>query len=172
MSYCAIVTFEDGMPNDIVEYKNAWGGAARIWNSLFNKYLKDPYVQYDTWLSYGTKGDRRLWDLYKREDLSMFERAVLVSTFDHAIIFMKNFQQFANHLREFANHYPVDNSVCHLLSWAGFIESCGAEAIGFYGTSVCQNLWFDWDDKTEESIPYNLNSRNDHFEVYELLSKV
>ena len=35
MSYCAIIPFNDGKPCGDVKFPNAWGGAARIWDSLY-----------------------------------------------------------------------------------------------------------------------------------------
>ena len=167
MSYCEIIMFENGKPGDTVQYGNAWGGAAYIWTILFDKYLKDPDVEYDSWLTRGITGldgIQCLWDLTKREDLLPFERAVHASTFDYAIVLRKNFKQFAEHLREFVAAYPT-KGVCHLIQWAEMIESCEAEAIGFYGTSCGDNSWCKYQD--DEVILYDLNSQDDHFDIYD-----
>ena len=162
--------FKDGKPHDSVEYRNAWGAAAFVWNALFEKYLKDPNIPFDSWLVRGMKDDsQELWDLADREDLPMFERAVHASTFDYAIIRNNHFKQFAKDLRQFVAAYPAGESVCHLSEWAKFIESCDAEAIGFYGTSVSDNLWFEWDEEREDSTPYDLNIGTKHFEIYDEL---
>lgn len=173
MSYCELIMFRNGEPSDSIEFRNAWGGAARIWTSLFDTYMKDPSKGFDNWLSRCCNPqDRSLWDLAKRKDLPMFERAVHAATFDSAIVRNEHFKQFANHLREFVAKYPVEGKVCHLSSWADEIESCDAEAVGFYGTSVAENTWYEFDDEKDESVPYNLNTGDKHFEVYDWLAEL
>lgn len=168
MSYCSIITFKNGKPNGEVEYRNSWGGTAYIWDALFEKYLKDPNKEYDTWLCNKERA-RDLWQLSERPDIPLYMRAVLAATFDYAIVGRQHFKEFAKHLREFVQYFGTRNRVCHLIEWADYIEKCKAEAVGFYGTSVSRNLWFDWDEKKDKSIPYNLNKRDDHFEVYDWL---
>jgi hypothetical protein len=169
MSRCQLIEFRNSKPANAFEFSNSWGGAARIWSALFDRYLKDPRKEYDSWLSRAVGSDRSLWDLAKREDLPLFERAVHASTFDRAIVKRENFALLAQHLREFASKYPPQG-VCHLNAWADRIEASHAEAIGFYGTSVSENLWYDWDEEKDESVPYDLASRDEHFEVYEFLA--
>jgi hypothetical protein len=164
MSYCSIVTFQDGLPSDEAEFPNSWGGASRIWDALFEKYLKNPDIPYDMW--FRAAEDGTLWKLADSEELSDCERAVLASTFDYAIITNENFARFAQHLREFVGMYPVPDKVDHLADWAAFIEDCNADVVGFHATSVGQNLWYKWDDEKDESVPYNLNDGQDHFDVY------
>lgn len=170
MSYCKLITFVDGKAAQSIEYRNAWGGAARIWDALFNRYLKDPANPLSTWLMSTATGHDDLWALAKRKDLSRHERAVHASTFDWAIIRQVNFIDFASDLRRFAEEYPAGDRVCHLREWADFIDQCEAEAIGFHGTSVSENLWEIWDDGAEEPVLYNLNEGEKHFEVYEELN--
>lgn len=162
MSYCAIIPFSNGIPQEGIEFKNAWGGAARIWDSLFTKYLKNPLIPYHSWLSCGYE----LWDLAKRKDLELFERAVHTSTFDCAYIGKENFNQFVLDLRKFIQKYPLSGKVDHLESWAKWIESSDAEAVGFYGTSVSECPWYRYDVNSDEIVPKPLFSG---FEVYDWL---
>lgn len=183
MSTCAIITFVEGTPDDELEFRNAWGGAALIWTALFDKYLKNPNIPYDNWMSRVSNPDSNdLWDLSKRKDLAMCERAVHVSTFDRAYVCRENFSTFVKHLREFDALYPSSGNVSHLLGWASAIEGLerDVEAIGFHMTSVSEK-WFRWNEEDEESIPYNLHEefnktewRNGPppVEVYELLEEL
>jgi len=50
------------------------------------------------------------------------------------------------------------------------VESSEHEAIGFYMMSVSDNLWFEYDADSDESIPYDLNGDNRHFDVYQELA--
>lgn len=170
MSTCELVYFKDGKAACVHEWSNSWGGAARIWTSLYDKHLKDPLKPYDSWLGNGGK-NKPLWDLAKRTDLPNHHRAVHAFTFDFAMVSREHFQRLADDLRKFADDFQVDG-VCHLRSWADAIESCEFEAVGLHATSVSESLWFDWDEEADESIPYDLNAREDHFEVYEELDKV
>lgn len=172
MSYCSLIYFRDGKPFAESEYRNAWGGAAKIWSDLFDAYLKRPSVPYDNWLTRCAGNDSSLWDLAKRRDLPMFERSVHASTFDRAIIRREHFQQFVAHLRDFVSKYPAGDKVCHLLAWADAIESSDAEAVGFYGTSCSCNPWYRFDEENDESIPYDLTTGDQHFEVYDWIESL
>jgi hypothetical protein len=168
MSYCQIIEFRDGKPGQAYEFRNAWGGAARIWNALYDRYLKDPKKEYDTWAFGGDH--KKFWQLAERKDLPVFERAVHASTFDRAMIRREHFAAFAEHLREFVKAYPVGGDTYdHLPKWADIIEASDAEAIGFHGTSVSDNLWMEYDEQTDESTPYDLNSEDRHFEVHDYI---
>lgn len=171
MSHCEIIEFKDGKPVSSAEYKNSFGGAARIWDALFNAYLKDPAKEFDSWLTRNMRdpSDRTLWDLAKRDDLPPFERAVHMATFDRAMIRRENFARFAGDLRQFVKKYPAGDRVCHLSAWADRIAASDAEAIGFWMMSVSDNLWQEWDEEADESVPYDLNARTDHFEIYDRL---
>jgi hypothetical protein len=191
MSYCQIITFKDGIPDKRQEFKNSWGGTAFIWDVLFDKYLKKN--QYDTWLGNAGKADSPLWSIAANPKLSLVERAVHISTFDRAIVKQENLQRIANDFRAFRKLFPNDGRICHLNEWAGFIElNLNVEAIGFYGTSVAENLWYIYpseievnsDNKKidavvrtlgneeEEPIPYNIRTMSLHFEVYEYLKEL
>lgn len=171
MSHCKIIVFENGKPAKSAEYRNAWGGAAFIWDCLFNKYLKDPMNKYDTWVL-GRNMDK-LWNLAERDDVLLFERAIHTATFDRAVIVREHLPRFAQDLRMFVDAYPSGQRVCHLSHWARFCdEHPDVEAIGFHHTSVSENLWYEWEEETEESMPYDLNTMDRHFEVYHWLDSL
>lgn len=165
MSYCAIITFKDGKPDQQIEFRNAWGGAARIWDALFDKYLKDPAIPYHSWLC---RNQQPLWDLAKRKSLPMFERAIHCSTFDLAYIRRENFPRFCNDLNAFEAAYPTPVKVNHLPSWEARIEDLDCEAISFYGTSVAENLWCKWDSEKDEPIEVPLS---EGWEIYDWLDQ-
>jgi hypothetical protein len=169
MSYCKIITFKNGKPAGGVEFQNAWGGAARIWNALFEKHLKNPFIQNHSWLC---SDKQALWDLAKRKTspLPECERAVHASTFDRAYVNRQNFPRFCADLRSFDVTYPVAQAVVnHLSAWADTIEKLGTdvEAIGFLGTSVGENLWVEYDQENDRDILVPLT---DGWEVYDWLT--
>lgn len=163
MSYCAIIPIRDCMPQAQVEFRNAWGGAARIWEALFEKYIKDENTPYHSWLC--AESHQKLWDLAKDTRLSLMERAVHASTFDRAYICRSEFSRFATDLRDFDKLYPATGSqVNHLQAWADFIQSLDADAVGFYGTSVSENTWWRYNEASDETYATPLS---DCFDVYE-----
>ena len=169
MSYTELIIFKDGKADGGVEYRNAWGGAARIWTALFDRYLKAK--EHDYMLS--EENQKRLWNLATREDLPIFERAAHTFTFDHFYVRNENFGRFAADLRAFVKKYPAGECVDHLPAWAKWLdENGGFEAVGLYGTSVGENIWHrakkcphcgnDMDET--ESVPLS-----EGFEVYDWL---
>lgn len=176
MSYCEIIAFREHVPSVGLELRNAWGGAAYVWNHMYDKFLKDPANEYDSWLRGAGTDESPLWKLHKRQDIPMFMRAVHTAMYDHAIVSQANFSRFVADLREFDRNFAKNGSVCHLESFAKFIEeNADAEAIGFYGTSVSEYPWHVLpqpegdDDDFLEPIPYSLETGDKHFEVYEEL---
>lgn len=171
MSYCAIIEFRNGVADTSTRYGNSWGGAARIWSSLYDLYLKNPLIEYDNWLSSITKpGDRRLWDLVDDNRLFEFEKAVHYATFDNFIVRRENFHRIAGHHREFARAH-VYGGEDHLPAWALLIEKSDADAVGFHHTSVIENPWCSYNEK-DEAVPYDLRTGDKHHEVYDELDSV
>lgn len=168
MSSSELIIFRGGKPVESVEYSNSWGSAAYVWTVLYDKYIKDPAKEYDTWVC-NREGAQKVWALVEREDLPFFMRAVLASTFDYAIVEREHFAEFAQHLNEFVSYFGTNGRVCHLPAWAKKIEGLDAEAVGFYHTSVSENPWFEWDNKKDKDVPYNLKKGNKHFEAYDYL---
>lgn len=174
MSRCEIILFKDGKAHSDIEYSNSWGGAAYIWDSIYNEYLKDnsPLGEYDSWLIGMRRYGQAFWDLAKNETLPDFMRAAHASQFDMAMVKKENYNKFAQHLRQFAARFPVNaNTVCHLPTWANDIEKLECDAIGFYPTSVGEWLWSEWDDDADEEVMYNYLEGNKHFFLYEYLAE-
>jgi DNA primase len=171
MSYTELIIFKDGKADGGVEYRNAWGGSARIWNALFAAHVPKKY-EYDSWLA-NNGNDQRLWDLATRTDLPMFERAVHSFTFDHFYVRKENFGRLAADLRSFVAKYPAGEAVDHLPAWAQWLdENRDKEAVGLYGTSVAKNVWYraktcpHCGNSTDETEPVPLSEGT---EVYEWL---
>jgi hypothetical protein len=170
MSYAQLIIFKDGKADGGVEFRNAWGGSSRIWDALFKAHIPKKH-EYDSWMS--DPHDRRLWDLAKREDLPMFERAVHAFTFDHFYVLQQNFARLAKDLRSFVEKYPAGECVDHLPAWAKWLdEHSEVEAVGLHGTSVSENIWYrakecpHCGNSTDETEPVPLTEGT---EVYEWL---
>jgi hypothetical protein len=166
MSRCAIITFRGGKADAQIEFHNAWLGAARIWDALYDKYLKNPTVPYDSWLFGLRDNQHRLWDLVNRTDLPIHERIVHASTLDLAYINKEHFPEFCADLRKFDSAFPSECS--HLTAWADAIEKLDCEAIGFWGTSVGENPWCHFNEEKDEAELVPLSSG---WEIYDTLRK-
>ncbi len=172
MSYTQLIPFRDGIPYHGPEFRNAWGGAARIWNSLWEDWVPKQ-TPYDSWLS-GIES-RRLWDLAKDKEIPLSDRAVHAFTFDRFYVAQKNFSRFAADLRNFVDSYPATGRADHLLAWADWLDKNGDfEAVGLYGTSVGENPWFrikEGDDEEDDNV-YEPVPLKEGKEVYEWLESL
>lgn len=165
-----MVLFRDKKPSSELQFQNSWGGAAYIWGALFCKYLRQPEQPDSAWI-FHTKA---VWDLASRKDIPRAYRAVLISTFDFALVAKENFGQYTKDLKDFQRTlaYP---GVCHLGNWAFALEHeipADVSYIGFIGTSVSGGVWSSFDEASDTDIKYDLASGTQHFEVYEDLAKL
>src|SRR4051812_45045909 len=103
MSYTALIPFAGGKAQPGIDFKNAWGGAARIWDALFKAYVPKK-GEYDSWIN--NPDNRRLWDLASDENVQLFERAVHAFTFDLHYVRQEHFARLAEDLRLFVQKYP------------------------------------------------------------------
>lgn len=139
MSSTSLVVFNNGVAARWIEYQNSWGGAARIWSSLFDAYIPKRH-EYDSWMASG--GADLLWPLASQASISLPERAVLAFTFDRFYVRRKNFARLAADLRAFVERFPVVQKVDHLPAWAKWLDDPGdAEAVALYASSCGEDLW-------------------------------
>lgn len=190
MSHCSIIAFRNGLPDTELELKNSWLGHAWIWSAVFDNYIKDPNIPYDNWLM--PSRTEALWEAAYKPEIPEFIRAVHASTFDYAIVRQENYDKFIQHLNEFRawhknKHYAArtrpasetgeDYVFSHLASYVKFIEeNRDAEAIGFHGTSVVENLWYKYVPNEDENVEgtmvaYNLNEDTKHQDAYEIIKE-
>ena len=170
MSYTTLLGYKNGQFVNLIEYRNAWGAAARIWDVLYDNYLKDPNNPVDCWIL--CKPLTWLWDIAKRTDIPTFERAVHASTFDRAYVRRENFGRFITDLRAFDLKYPCTGNANHFPSWAQDIEKIDADvaAISFHQTSVAENPWIKYEGADEEGEEvYSQYSLSAGFEVYDFI---
>jgi hypothetical protein len=152
----------DGEVLDHREYENSWGYAARIWTALFDMYCKNPAIQYDNWMD----GERikELWKLVYDDRLTEFERHVLASTFDNAVVKKEDFSQLAEKLLKFAaKHYQL-GQVGHLELVASELRTApdGVIAAFWHQTSVAEDPWYG-EFGTNEEKPYNMLKGDKHW---------
>lgn len=174
MSYSTLMIFKGKQVIDEIEYKNSHGTAPFVWNFLFEKYLKDPNIPYDSWLTRCATGDTALWKLCERKDLPDYERAVHAFTMDRAFVRKENFPKFIAHIMEFLDKgpykgYPSEKKVCHWRSIARNIQECEGDAVGLYCTSLSDSPWYVQNDD-EVAMQLVDITGDDCVDVYKLLA--
>jgi len=169
MSSTSLVEFKDGVADECHEFCNSWGGAARIWDALFETYIPKKH-EYDMWMT--AAQDERLWQVWKDERLRECERIAYWFCCDNALVKRENFAAMASALREFATLHPVPGKVCHLEAYAKVFDSAKCDAIGLHATSVCENPWYEWDQEKDESVPYNFLTGGKHWFVFDRATEV
>lgn len=166
MTTTSLIEFVDGVAQAEYEFGNSWGGAARVWDSLFKKYIPKKH-EFDNWMQ--AAEDKRLWSVCEDPRLSDAERMVYAFTMDNALVKKDDFAAMAKALREFIQQNPRDG-VCHLEAFAKVFEESEGDAMGLHATSVCENPWISCDEEQDESVPYNIATGEKHFFVFESLS--
>jgi len=176
MSYTTLIGIgKDGTPRTYEEYRNAWGGAAYIWTSLIDAYL----VGRGGATSLGAmmcqdenmNGMKPLWELGK--DLRVPEnfRFILLSTFDRAMVRASDFNRLADAMDEFVRTFPPGDRACSLPAQAQTLRQMALSgewrAACWHQTSVSENPWIGWDEEKDESIPYNIDTGEDHFFIFD-----
>lgn len=169
MSYSTLMLFKDRKVVDEIEYTNSHGTAPYVWGVLFDKYLKDPTILYDSWLFRCATGDTALWELNKREDLPDYERVVHAFTMDRAFVRKQDFPRFTAHIRKFLIAHPPDpTTICHWSAIADEVENQDCDAVGLYCTSLSDSPWYAQNDDEEERL-VDIDG-DDCFDVYKLLA--
>jgi hypothetical protein len=131
MSYTTIKAIWPGEKHeDLEELRNSHGSAPVIWGELSRRFLGNEY----TWLH----DPKKLWPLYKREDVPTCMRACLMMTFDRAYVEKKDYARAAADIREFLRMAPPKPGYAnHWPRLAELFESNpDIPAIGLYCTSV------------------------------------
>jgi hypothetical protein len=138
---------DTGQVEEVEEYRNSWGGFARIWDSIYDAYLKNPNDKFDGWMDFSGKNSKKLWALWKDPKVPKWIRQILTSTFDYAIVERERLNEYANLLDKFVDNFPVPDQVDHLADWAKearkLAEDENCVGICFHGTSCGDNLWLD-----------------------------
>lgn len=156
MSYSQIIgiNFTDKKTYVLKELRNSWGGAALIWDLLYNKYCKDYNYEYDNWLI-DKKG--KLWKLTDkgRKDVNVNDRLILAMTYDKIYVGKENFTNLAKEIELFLDRNPINpNSSNHIPEIARVLKEesrSEIEGIGFYWTSVADNPFLGkWNEEKED----------------------
>lgn len=146
-----------------------------IWTSLAQRHLPgaDPYRGM-------MSGFQEVFDLLKTDRLARWEKIVLLTTCDGALVRAENFIETAEAMEKFHEEYKAMNEgkVFHPLKQAealrelhSQIEKEGWQAVGWNQTSVNADCpWYgryEEDEEGEERVPYNINKDTQHWWVFD-----
>jgi hypothetical protein len=158
MSYTTVKAAWPGEKvEDFEELRNGYGSAPVIWNDMYE-------------CMYSSKCNL-LWPLYKDSEISLHQRAVLVMTYDRALVFKRDYARAAADIRAYLKDFPgKGGGVNHWPRIAEIFESDpDVPAIGFQMTSVSDDLFVgDWDEGLQGYAPVDWTP---FYSVYELLDK-
>ncbi len=155
MSYTTLFGIkEDYSFIELGEYGNSHLGGTLIWD-CYLKYLGLDYFPF--------KDSSGFWDVYKKEEVPVFEKIVLLSTYDLVYVKKENFGELISAFNEFANKYPKT----HLRSYCHDIEKNKDQiiAICWSITSLSDNLWCTWENDTGKWI--NISKEGEHWELFD-----
>ena len=159
----------DGDMEPVQDYRNAWLFAVVIWRWMIDNYLRKELPEGSAsgrWL--GNKPVmEKLWQLAYEPSVPWIESVCLAATFDRALVRGSERVAIVNAFRSFMT---LVESECHLGAMAADIEVLpeNTRAIGWYPTSVAENLWFVTDDEAdEEGRAYNIDRDTGHFWIFE-----
>lgn len=179
MSYTEITFFgKNGKPKFDADIKNAWRGAMAIWDIMDERYLP-PYIpdwakdmpdrksRYSRMISMGGNKhlQQQVWDIWKLPNCTETDRIVMGSTFDWVIVLKKDVPRLLQAFRDFVGETSLKEQ-------ASIIEDAFKDktiiAVGWNQTSVCENRWntYEYDEKKDRSIPYNLNKGEKHWSLF------
>lgn len=158
MSYCELKKITPkGYIKTFKIYRNSWGGAYRIWDSLYNYKVtnKNKYG-----VLYSETGEcQKVWDLYYSNEISVEEKIVLGLTFDYAVVKKENIKKLSEALLYFDEKYTAKTGIInHLPKFAEDMLNIGkCHGICFHPTSVAKDYW--------ESYPFRKGDK--HFYVFD-----
>lgn len=170
MSYTNLYTTnEDGNFGVAAEFRNSWGSAAFIWSALARTYGVSHVNPFKAW--------ERVWTPDFEARIEPFERLVLHSTYDRAVLRKEDFERMAEAMETFAEKHDTGETVCSLRKQAEALRTAkegGAEYAAWNQTSVSESLWWlPAQCEHEEERPYNIHCDSGHrfIDTVELLKE-
>lgn len=131
------------------ELKNSFGAAFVVWDEIAMRYLgAEPYG----FMSLREK----LWPVWKREDMPQHHKAVMIMTYDNALVMRENYAQAAVDIRAYLKDFPAKGgNVNHWDAIATMFESVpDCPAVGFWMTSTSEDPFEgEWSDELDAAGP-------------------
>lgn len=178
MSYTEITFFgQNGKPKFDTDIRNAWRGAMAVWNIIEERYLPPFVPEWAARLNMETQKHHRMassemkdkqdiWDCWKREDIPAVDKIVLASTFDWSVVMRKDIPRLLDAFRKFGGETSLPEQGDAI---EDAFKSKRIIAVAWNQTSVSENKWnvYDYDERKERAIPYNLKKDSQHWLLFE-----
>lgn len=170
MSYTEIFAFsKTGEIKSVAEIRNSHRGAHSVWDILEARYL--PRLQYPRMvLGMTNRGEndpmQEIWDLWKRDDVTLTDKIVLLSTFDYVIVEKEHIPRLIAAFRAFKGDTSLPEQADALMQ---IQDDPDLWAIGWNQTSIAECFWEcggGYDEENEESIPYNFEAGDTHWSLF------
>lgn len=148
---------------DFRDFSNSWGGAAFVWDNLKRRYESD--------LPEGDPSDlfgwSRVWEYDEAGGkMEPWERNVLRSTYDRAVLRRYDFRLMAHDMEVFKRAYYEAGKACSLGEQAECLRELfdkGALYVAWNQTSVVGFLLGgDYNEDTDDEIPYDIDKGEEH----------
>lgn len=150
-------------------FHNSHLAASFIWSNLYCRHFKDRIEE--TMKKYGYKPHgpmseddyKDLWGLFNKNDVPIFERSILGSTFDYVILEKEHFNRFYEDVMKYAVYYPSGS----LIKQAMAIQIlCKRNIIGvcWNQTSVNGDMYVDLKEHAKNDNLWSLYKEIDKIE--------
>lgn len=158
MSYTEIYVLGEN-PYHAGETQNAWRGAMYVWNQIAIDYFGlQSFPTFDEDMQW------KIWNAQKHHEIKDFERVVLASTMDNAVLKGSDAKALVEHFRKYAEAHPNSS----IGEQADIIESLNAsddQFIAWCQTTVSGFWGREFNEETEEYDYYDVTSGSKHFFV-------
>lgn len=176
MSYTTLFQIDrkTGLPLQHKEYRNSWGWCAFVWDVLVKKYgiierlRADKEYNSERWKPEEMKAWEYLWKLHEEGEVRFrnWEHNVLVCTYDRMMVKEDDLLTLDQSLRMFDEAHGTANRVNHTKAMAADIHELFVKhqtlGICWWGNSVSDDPWSEWDEEAGKSIDYNFLDGDDH----------
>lgn len=190
MSYTEIYSFDkEGNASQAAEIRNAFRGGMAIWKHMEEKHLppyRPSYVpafvtddKVEEFLRYKPSrctsimddgAMKEIWSLADNMNIPENERIVLFTTFDKCLVKKEDLPAVISAFRNFDAETSLPEQADALEQ---LLRDEDCIAVGWNQTSVNGDTWenFGYNEEEEENIPYNCLSGEEHYWLFDELSK-
>ncbi|MGG5319266.1 hypothetical protein [Enterococcus sp. AZ072] len=145
------------------EAQNSWLGGMHVWNSLNEKYDLNDGMMF---------GFKKTWGHFNKGFYEGYEDILLGSTFDKVYVSKRNFDRLIEGFQKYWETHPASNFDEQIEVIKSMQEVDEVIGVAWCQTSVADDLWdFGYDEEADETIPYNINLGDKHWELFEELDR-
>jgi hypothetical protein len=146
-------------PHSIGEINNAWLGAMSVWNDVAKRYHK-----LESFFQATREKQNLIWNSWKNQQMPEWERIVLLSTMDYAIVWSKDVSILISAFEQYSRERTNNNYA----EQANVIKNTlllSDDALAWQQTSVGEFWGYQWNEIKEENEYYDPRYGNKHFDV-------